>query len=151
MVVTFTLDTYPGRVFDGQVRLVRDDAKTIQGVVTYDAVVDVVNSEHLLKPGMTANVTFPYAQKANVLRVPNAALRFRPDPTTLSAMSQESLPTPTSPDQRVLWVLEGTRARAILVRVGISDGTFTEVEGVGLSERDAVVTEAALDAAGRSS
>jgi HlyD family secretion protein len=80
MPATFTVDAYPGQVFQGTVRQVRNAAQTVQNVVTYDAVVDVQNPELKLKPGMTATVTFVYAQRDDVVRVPNAALRFRPPP-----------------------------------------------------------------------
>jgi len=77
MKASFTVDAYPGERFRGEVRQVRDAATTTQNVVTYDAVLDVTNEELKLKPGMTANVTFVYARRENVLKVPNAALRFR--------------------------------------------------------------------------
>jgi HlyD family secretion protein len=60
------------------VRQIRNAAQTVQNVVTYDAVVDVQNPDLALRPGMTANVTFVWAERDDVLRVPNAALRFRP-------------------------------------------------------------------------
>jgi HlyD family secretion protein len=78
MDATFTVDAYPGRRFKGVVRQIRNAAQTVQNVVTYDAVVDVSNPDLALRPGMTANVTFVYADKQDVIRVPNAALRFRP-------------------------------------------------------------------------
>ncbi|MDM4771052.1 efflux RND transporter periplasmic adaptor subunit [Solimonas sp. SE-A11] len=77
MKANFTVDAYPGERFRGEVRQVRDSATTTQNVVTYDAVLDVTNEELKLKPGMTANVTFVYARREDVLKVPNAALRFR--------------------------------------------------------------------------
>ncbi|AXQ29334.1 efflux RND transporter periplasmic adaptor subunit [Solimonas sp. K1W22B-7] len=77
MKANFTVDAYPGERFRGEVRQVRDAATTTQNVVTYDAVLDVKNEELKLKPGMTANVTFVYARREAVLKVPNAALRFR--------------------------------------------------------------------------
>lgn len=77
MKASFTVDAYPGERFRGEVRQVRDAATTTQNVVTYDAVLDVKNEELKLKPGMTANVTFVYARSEDVLKVPNAALRFR--------------------------------------------------------------------------
>ncbi|HVO21654.1 MAG TPA: efflux RND transporter periplasmic adaptor subunit [Anaeromyxobacter sp.] len=80
MPASFTVDAYPGQVFQGTVRQVRNAAQTVQNVVTYDAVVDVQNADLKLKPGMTATVTFIYAQRDDVVRVPNAALRFRPPP-----------------------------------------------------------------------
>ncbi len=78
MPASFTVDAYPGETFRGRVRQIRNAPQTVQNVVTYDAVIDVDNPDLRLRPGMTANVTFVYAQKDDVLRVPNAALRFRP-------------------------------------------------------------------------
>jgi HlyD family secretion protein len=78
MEASFTVDAYPGRRFKGVVRQIRNAAQTVQNVVTYDAVVDVSNPDLALRPGMTANVTFIYAERPDTLRVPNAALRFRP-------------------------------------------------------------------------
>jgi HlyD family secretion protein len=80
MEVTFTVDAYPGERFKGTVRQIRNAPQTVQNVVTYDAVIDVANPDLKLKPGMTANATFVYAHREDVLRVPNAALRFRPPP-----------------------------------------------------------------------
>ena len=80
MPASFTVDAYPSEVFRGNVRQIRNSPQTVQNVVTYDAVIDVDNSELKLKPGMTANVTFVYADKDDVLKVPNAALRFKPPP-----------------------------------------------------------------------
>jgi HlyD family secretion protein len=80
MDASFTVDAYPSEVFHGRVRQIRNAPQTVQNVVTYDAVIDVANEELKLRPGMTANVTFVYAERDDVLRVPNAALRFRPPP-----------------------------------------------------------------------
>jgi HlyD family secretion protein len=83
MAASFTVDAYPGEVFRGRIRQIRNAPQTVQNVVTYNAVIDVANPEFKLKPGMTANVTFVYAEKEDVLKVPNAALRFRPPPALL--------------------------------------------------------------------
>jgi HlyD family secretion protein len=77
MPAMFTVDAYPGERFRGKVRQIRNAPQTQQNVVTYDAVIDIDNSELKLKPGMTANVTFIWAQRDDVLRLPNAALRFK--------------------------------------------------------------------------
>jgi HlyD family secretion protein len=77
MNATFLVDAYPQERFRGKVRQIRNAPQTVQNVVTYDAVIDVENPDLKLKPGMTANVTFIYAEKNDVLRVPNSALRFR--------------------------------------------------------------------------
>jgi HlyD family secretion protein len=85
MEATFGVDAYPGTKFKGKVREVRNAAQTVQNVVTYDAVLDVQNDELKLRPGMTANVTFVWAEKDGVLKVPNAALRFRPPAEALGS------------------------------------------------------------------
>src|SRR6185295_7116159 len=86
MKATFTVDAFPGRQFQGKVRQVRNAPTTTQGVVTYDAVIDVDNSDHALRPGMTANVTFVLAQVADAIKIPNAALRFKPTPEQAQAL-----------------------------------------------------------------
>jgi HlyD family secretion protein len=80
MEATFTVDAFPGRSFKGTISQIRNSATTLQNVVTYDAVIDVNNDDLKLRPGMTANTTVIYAEKDDVLSVPNAALRFRPPP-----------------------------------------------------------------------
>ena len=89
MAATFTVDAFPGRQFKGVVRQVRNSPTTTQGVVTYDAVIDVDNSDHALRPGMTANVTFVLAQVADAIKVPNSALRFKPSREQLMAVFAE--------------------------------------------------------------
>ena len=78
MPAYFTVDAFPGERFSGKIRQIRNAATTVQNVVTYDAVIDVDNTDLRLRPGMTANVTFVYAERTDVLAVPNAALRFQP-------------------------------------------------------------------------
>jgi HlyD family secretion protein len=87
MDATFVVDAYPGERFRGKVRQIRNAAQTVQNVVTYDAVIDVDNAELKLRPGMTANVNFVFANRDDVLRVPNAALRFRPSPDISAALN----------------------------------------------------------------
>ena len=70
MPATFVVDAYPDERFKGVIRQIRDAPQTLQNVVTYDAVIDVDNPDHRLKPGMTANVTFVYAEHKGVLRIP---------------------------------------------------------------------------------
>jgi HlyD family secretion protein len=76
---TFTVDAYADSTFTGTVAQVRNSPITVQNVVTYDAVVEVSNPQGLLRPGMTANVSFIIARRDEILKVPNAALRFQPD------------------------------------------------------------------------
>lgn len=142
MAATFTVDAYPKRVFHGQVRQVRDNAQTIQNVVTYDAVVDVDNSERLLKPGMTANVSFTYANRDGVVRIPNAALRFRPENAAVTEFTHgRPVPTPTPPDGRLVWRVAAGNAEPLVIQIGVSDGTFTELVGGALKPGDALVVE----------
>ncbi|MBM4442824.1 MAG: efflux RND transporter periplasmic adaptor subunit, partial [Candidatus Rokubacteria bacterium] len=75
---SFTVDAFPGETFTGSVTQIRKAALIVQNVVTYTVVVSVANPQGRLLPGMTANVKLVHAEKANVLKVPNAALRFRP-------------------------------------------------------------------------
>jgi HlyD family secretion protein len=76
--VSFTVDAFPDRKFTGKVRQIRNSPTTVQNVVTYDTVIDVSNPDLKLRPGMTANASVITAQRNNVLKIPNAALRFRP-------------------------------------------------------------------------
>src|SRR3984957_5103912 len=80
MKTFFTVDSFPGQRFLGKIRQIRNAATTVQNVVTYDAVIDVDNTDLKLRPGMTANVTVVFAERRKVLAVANAALRFRPPP-----------------------------------------------------------------------
>jgi len=79
MDATFTVDAYPGEVFRGTISQVRLAATTIQNVVTYNAIIDVPNPQLKLKPGMTTNVKIVIESVEDVLKIPNSALRFRPD------------------------------------------------------------------------
>jgi HlyD family secretion protein len=84
---TFTVDAYPERIFHGKVSEIRNAPIIVQNVVTYDVVIQVDNKDLKLKPGMTANVSVMIAHREGVLKIPNAALRFRPEPA-----KQGSLP-----------------------------------------------------------
>lgn len=163
MNATFTVDAYPSQRFRGKVRQIRNAPQTIQNVVTYDAVLDVDNVELKLKPGMTANVTFTYADKSDVIRVPNTALRFRPPTEMLSkpggssqsgasAVPNAAAAEPSARgrrgqggserplDQRTLWLLRGTQAEPLEIRIGITDGNVTEVSEGKLNPGDLVIT-----------
>src|SRR5215831_3610594 len=90
--VNFTVDAYPTDNFRGTVKQVRLNPTTVQNVVTYSTVIDVPNPELKLKPGMTANVTIQIARRDNVLRIPNAAIRFRPTKDMFDALNQAMPP-----------------------------------------------------------
>jgi HlyD family secretion protein len=83
--VTFTVNAYPNRTFNGSVRMVRLSAQTVQNVVTYTAVIGVENNDGALLPGMTANLQIVTDERVDVARIPNAALRFRPVSTAATA------------------------------------------------------------------
>jgi HlyD family secretion protein len=148
MPAVFTVDAYPSDRFRGTVRQIRNAPQTVQNVVTYDAVIDVANPALKLKPGMTANVTFVYADRAQALRVPNAALRFRPPADTLPLAGagagrprgDAELLAPIA--RRELWVLRGGQPRRVAVETGVTDGRTTEVLSGELAVGDEVIVEA---------
>jgi HlyD family secretion protein len=90
MKAQFNVDAFPGKTFEGTVRQVRNAPTTTSGVVTYDAVIDVANADKALRPGMTANVTFVLSQVADAVKIPNAALRFKPSRDQMMAMREAS-------------------------------------------------------------
>jgi HlyD family secretion protein len=98
---------------------------------------------------MTASTTFTYAEKPDVLRIPNAALRFRPDPVTLPQLAKRA-PAAARGDERTLWLLRSGEAVAVSVHVGISDGNTTELTAGAVSPGDRAIIEAGVDAAKRS-
>ena len=90
--VTFRVDAFPTETFNGVVEQVRLQPAVVQNVVTYSTVIAVPNAELKLKPGMTANVNIEVARKSNVLRLPAAALRFRPTEEMFQVLNQEMPP-----------------------------------------------------------
>ena len=96
--VTFTVDAYPTLTFTGQVDQVRFEPVTNQGVVNYVAIVDVDNGDLKLRPGMTANAAVETARREHVLRLPNAALRFRPPDGAAAAAAEAPEPPRGPPD-----------------------------------------------------
>ena len=163
--VTFRVDAYPTQTFRGTVSQVRLEPKTDQNVVSYTTMIDVPNEDLKLKPGMTANVTVQTAMEENVLRVPNAALRFRPPPTQPEAGTQPGSgtrdsgsavrPTATTGSGSTprtfgagggdrnfarVFVLRDGQFVPVRVRTGVSDGTMTAIVDGELKEGDQVVT-----------
>jgi len=127
---------------------VRDNATTIQNVVTYDAVIDVDNSDLALRPTMTANATFVYATTDDAIRIPNAALRFKPSAASASSMTfGTNQPAPRrslAQDQRVVWSVAGRGASPKVVRIGITDGMWTELIEGDVHPGEAIVSEATV-------
>jgi HlyD family secretion protein len=132
---TFTVDAFPKRIFRGKVTQVLQSPQTVQNVVTFDAVVGVANHDMALKPGMTAATRIVVAERRDVLRVPNQALRFSPG----------GLATVGAPAR--LWVLRDGRPVAVPVRLGLDDDNFTEVLSVSgdLHAGDPVIVAEAND------
>jgi HlyD family secretion protein len=145
--VTFQVDAYPGRTFDGTVRQVRLAPVVEQNVVSYVTVVDVPNPRGELKPGMTATVSIEIARADDVLKVPAAALRFAPDAELRKAHGLPDAAAAAargargSRGSRQVWLLgpEG-RLQAATVETGVSDGTTVAVTGGELREGARVVT-----------
>ncbi len=153
---TFTVDSFPGQTFSGEVVQIRKAPQVVQNVVTYDVVVSAQNRELKLLPGMTANVRLVVDQKPLVLKVPNAALRFRPQGVDGDGAPRRG-PAAQTPQaggasgqvggrgglSGRVWVLgpEG-RPMPLSLQLGISDGTFTEVLDGGLTERQDVIVGA---------
>ena len=176
MKATFAVDAFPGKTFEGKVRQVRNNATTTSGVVTYDAVIDVDNSAHELKPGMTANVTFVLASVADVVKIPNAALRFKPSREQMVALADKlgfrgrgsgmrgmgggsggpgsGGPRPDGmsgasggggksqdPDRKRVWKLVDGRPHPVNIKIGLTDGSSTQMVEGELAPGDQLVTE----------
>ena len=130
-VVKFTVDAYPDTTFSGKVVQVREAPIIVQNVVTYDVVVSVANRDLKLMPGMTANVSIIISTKKDVLRIPNAALRFRPEGFK-----------PGAEDKGVgVWVVDNENLKRVKITTGITDGNFTELVSGGLKEGQDLVVE----------
>jgi HlyD family secretion protein len=154
---TFTVDAFPNREFRGTVGKVRLNATMAQNVVLYTVEVDIENPDKLLLPYLTANVHFILSREANVLLVPNAALRWTP--STVAEIAPEARPVQVSDppaagppaggpprregdlnsSRRTLWLKDGEFVRPIEVTAGTSDGVNTVVSAEGLREGQQVV------------
>ena len=164
-VARFSVDAYPEREFEGTVEQFRLNSTSNSGVVTYPIVVAVDNREERLKPGMTAQVRIVVGSKTDVLRIPTAALRFRPDEDELkappgaatAASAAASSATAARADDdgllgarrdgvrlfRVYTVGEGQRPLPHEVTIGISNTRFTEMLSGDLKAGDALITRRA--------
>ncbi len=126
---TFTIDAFPGETFQGSVIQIRKAAVIVQNVVTYDVVVTASNPQLKLLPGMTANLRFLIAERTDVLKVPNAALRYRPPGVTRE--QRPRAPSPSSEGGGLVgraWILGSDgEPKPVRLKLGVSDGEFTEV------------------------
>lgn len=150
---TFTVEAFPERRFPATVRLVRYASETIQGVVTYKAVLDADNAELLLRPGMTATADIVVKQAQNATLVDNAALRFTPradNSSTEPGLIGRLLPIPpkmTAPKgivetgaSRGLWLLRNGQPVRMQVETGATDGKRTEIVS-GVQPGDGVIVD----------
>jgi len=169
--VEFRVDAYPGEKFKGKVTQVRNAPREEMNVVAYQTIIEVSNVDHKLKPGMTANVAIIVASREDVLKLPNAALRFKPPKEV--PIAEASITPPATDGSNVMTASEPSKAekkskaksgrkvyvlaekqapdgtmtamlRPVEVRQGITDGSSTEMLE-GLSEGDEVVTGVAKD------
>ena len=146
---TFSVEAFPNRRFDGAVTQVRQAPQTVQNVVTYDVVVSTDNPQSLLKPGMTATVHVVTAERNNVLRVPDQALRFTPGGVVAGTGrgGDEVKPVGTSgtsgragaAQQSSIWVLRNGSPVRVPVTVGLDDGTNAEIVSGQLQPGDQVI------------
>lgn len=127
-IVNFTVDAYPDRAFQGKVFRIRLDSKVLQNVVTYNVVISVDNPEEILLPGMTAFVNIIIDERNDILKLPLAALKFRP-----AGEDGKS--------GKNVYRLENNKAVAVPVQIGIADGKDAELTGGGLKEGDWVILE----------
>ena len=148
----FTVDAFPDRSFDALIRDISYASLTTEGVVTYDARLDVDNAELLLRPGMTATVSVVTREAKDVITVPSAAFRYRPPVVDRrGGWSLQNLfmprmprgagrpaPTVSSDGTRTLYVLKDGVPAPVKVRTGSTDGDRTEIVS-GLAEGDQVV------------
>lgn len=147
MLAEAVVDAFPGEAFKGKVEQVRYSPNNVQGVVTYSAVIEVENPDEKLRPGMTATVTIRTNEVKGALRVPNAALRYKPTPP----MGPNGKPVPQPPEAPLtkgngrVFVLANDKpgeekAEPKLLQIGITDGVHTQVVA-GLDEDAKVVTD----------
>ena len=165
---SFTVDSFPGQLFTGEIVQIRKAPQVVQNVVTYDVVVSAQNTDQKLLPGMTANVRIVTERKEDALRVPNAALRFRPAGVEVDR-SQRSGGGPGgggpgggsgggrgAPGSgrgggpglpgRVFIVGVDGKPEAVQIRLGITDGTNTEVVEGPLKDNQEVIVGASTGA-----
>jgi HlyD family secretion protein len=164
--VRFRVDAYPNDTFTGMVSQVRLQPVVEQNVVSYVTVIDVPNPELKLKPGMTAAVTIETGRADDVLKVPNAALRFRPTEAAFAALGQKAPEPRTRPQADAsrrggegrnanasvsgrsaggakadaVWVLAENTLRRVPVQVGLTDGTQSAIMSGELTPGTQVVT-----------
>jgi HlyD family secretion protein len=151
--VSFTVDAYADELFEGKIEEVRMNASTTQNVVTYPVIVSSPNPDLKLLPGMTASISFEVAERRGILKIPNSALRFYPNPKQVreedrpllegkvegtdeegkevkserSLSASERAVARRKRNLRHVWIVDGLLLRAVAVETGLSDSQFTEL------------------------
>lgn len=150
---TFGVDAFPDRKFPATIRYVRYASETLQGVVTYKAVLDIDNAELLLRPGMTATAEIKVAEVKDAILIPNQALRYAPAaaPETSQSFLRRLLPgvprfraaspREQSGPRRTVWALRNALPVQAAIAIGASDGKRTAVESGELKAGDAVIVD----------
>ncbi|HEY7535963.1 MAG TPA: efflux RND transporter periplasmic adaptor subunit [Thermodesulfobacteriota bacterium] len=144
---TFTVDAYTNKKFSGEITQVRNAPITLQNVVTYDVIINVENLDLKLKPGMTANVSILTAHRDNTLKIPNAAFRFHPDSdgnkesSGITTTYRESTKNEkrNNSDTNLWTISKNGKPAAVSVKIGITDGNFTEILDGDLKEGDQII------------
>ncbi len=136
MPASFAVDAFPRRSFTGEIRQIRKSPQNVQNVVSYTVIISARNPDLALLPGMTANVRIVVEDRASALKVPNAALRWRP----ADADAPDDSPK-TRPRERrsSVYVLDNGEPKAIAVQLGLNDGSSTEIVGGDLAEGAQVI------------
>jgi HlyD family secretion protein len=155
----FTVDAYPDRAFPARITQVRYGSQEVEGVITYETVLNVDNSDLSLRPGMTATADITVQKVENAILVPNAALRFSPPvkekeaPSNSGSVLSKLLPhPPRSPSkqrevviankrQQRVWRLQDGKLAAVDVTTGATDGIMTEVTGGDVKPGMALVVD----------
>ncbi len=137
--VSFHVDAFPRETFTGKVLEVRLNPTIDSNVVTYTAIVDAPNTRLKLKPGMTALLSIVVGRRDNVLRVPAAALQFRPSADVLARFGAKDVTVATGQSNTV-WVSSGTTIAPEAVTTGASDGIYTELVSAPFDDGTLVAT-----------
>src|SRR5579884_1579019 len=138
----FTVDAYPDSPFRGKVHDIYNQPIIVQNVTTYDAIIRVKNPDLMLKPGMTANITIRVGYKEDVLKLANAALRYRPENLAKEVENPKTISTKgAKTNEAKVWVLRKGKEVPVAVTLGLSDGNFTEVVSGDLEAGDRVIIE----------
>jgi len=137
----FTVDAFPEDFFEGKVVEIRMAPIIFQNVVTYDTIINVDNSSLKLKPGMTANTSILVASVENVLRVPNATLRYTPSEVLKGEVDKKALFERKFARKTTshIWVLDNGKLKQVAVKLGIGDDSFTGILEGDIKEGQEVV------------